>query len=181
RTMPEEINRIVTDAISDYLFVSEESGMKNLHHEGVPGMKTFMVGNVMIDSLILNTPKINSSKILAEFEIMPSTYLLATLHRPSNVDHQDSLSQLIGILNKYARHQKVIFPVHPRTKANLVKMNLLDSISQNLVLCDPIGYTDFLCLLKNARLVITDSGGIQEESTYLGVQCITLRENTERP
>jgi UDP-N-acetylglucosamine 2-epimerase (non-hydrolysing) len=181
RTMPEEINRIVTDAISDYLFVSEESGIKNLHNEGVSGMKTFMVGNVMIDSLILNTPKIDSSKILTEFEIMPSTYLLATLHRPSNVDQQDSLSQLIGILNKYAWDQKVIFPVHPRTKANLVKMNLLGSISENLVLCDPIGYTDFLCLLKNARLVITDSGGIQEESTYLGVQCITLRENTERP
>jgi UDP-N-acetylglucosamine 2-epimerase (non-hydrolysing) len=181
RTMPEEINRLVTDAISDYLFVTEESGMKNLEKEGIPACKTFMVGNVMIDSLIHNSSRIDSSTILSELRLKASYYLLATLHRPSNVDKVESLSELIRILNKYACDQKVIFPVHPRTKSNLLKTNLLNELSENLILCDPIGYTDFLCLVKNARLIITDSGGIQEESTYLGVQCITLRENTERP
>jgi UDP-N-acetylglucosamine 2-epimerase (non-hydrolysing) len=181
RTMPEEINRILTDCISDYLFVSEQSGLDNLRREGVTEEKIFMVGNVMIDSLVHNLSRIDHSPILSQLDPGKSGYFLVTLHRPANVDDKESLSKLIAILNKYAAAHKIIFPVHPRTKANLAAFGLAADISPNLLLCDPIGYIDFLCLVKNAALILTDSGGIQEESTFLGVQCITLRENTERP
>jgi UDP-N-acetylglucosamine 2-epimerase (non-hydrolysing) len=179
--MPEEINRILTDTISDYLFVSEKSGLENLQKEGIRENKVFFAGNVMIDSVVSNLPKIDASSILPALKVKSADYILATIHRPSNVDEPESLSAIIRLLNKYAQVKKIIFPVHPRTRANMQKFGLQQNISDNLILTEPIGYIDFLCLVKNALLILTDSGGIQEESTFLGVQCITLRENTERP
>jgi UDP-N-acetylglucosamine 2-epimerase (non-hydrolysing) len=181
RTMPEEINRLLTDAISDYLFVTEQSGLDNLKNEGVSGEKIFFSGNVMIDSLVRNMAKISDSAILETMNLTSNEYMLCTLHRPSNVDDKDSLKKILDVLNEYALSHKVIFPVHPRTKANIARFGFDTALSKNLLLCEPIGYIDFLCLVKNAQLILTDSGGIQEESTYLGVPCITLRENTERP
>jgi len=181
RTMPEEINRLLTDSISDFLFVTEKSGLDNLKNEGVSESKIFFVGNVMIDSLLHYLPKTEASEILNDLELKKNEFILVTLHRPSNVDSVSFLSQLISTLNKLGRKGKIVFPVHPRTKKNLSEMGLEENLSENVLLTDPIGYIDFLTLLKNAGLVITDSGGIQEETTFLGVQCITVRENTERP
>ena len=180
RSMPEEINRILTDSISDFLFVSEESGLKNLKKEGVEDNKVFYVGNVMIDSLIYNIPVAESSCIMRKFNLEPSKYILVTLHRPSNVDSEKFTQELLQLFNNLSKKRKIIFPVHPRTKKNFQKFGFKTE-DDKIILTDPIGYTDFLSLTKNAELIITDSGGIQEESTYLGVQCITVRENTERP
>ncbi len=179
--MPEEVNRILTDRISDYLFVTEQSGLDNLKNEGVPDNKIFFVGNVMIDSLIHYIPKSDKSVIHSELGISKGEYVLITLHRPSNVDIKESLEKLVNFLNKLAKERKVVFPIHPRTKNNLSKFNLLEALDNQIILTDPIGYIDFQALTKNAELVVTDSGGIQEETTYLGVQCITLRTSTERP
>lgn len=181
RGMPEEINRILTDAISDYLFVTEKSGMENLKHEGVDDSKVFFVGNCMIDSLVNFLPLTNNSNILSEWNLREKNYVLVTMHRPSNVDFENRLKQLVHFLNSIAEKKKVVFPIHPRTKNNLEKFNLLVKLNRNVILTDPIGYIDFISLIKNTELIITDSGGIQEESTYLGVQCITLRKSTERP
>ena len=181
RDMPEEINRILTDTISDYLFVTEDSGIQNLKNEGIANEKVFFTGNVMIDSLVSNLSRIDASGIRKELGIEGSEYILVTLHRPSNVDTADSLADILRLLNKYARGRKVVFPVHPRTRANIRNFGLEKEISPEIILTEPIGYIDFLHLVKNALLVLTDSGGIQEESTVLGVQCITLRNNTERP
>ncbi len=181
RKMPEEVNRVLTDAISDYLFVTEKSGLENLKHEGVDDSKVFFVGNVMIDSLAYYLDKTNGRTILSDFGLTPQNYLLVTLHRPSNVDSKEQLTKLIGMLERLSEKRKVIFPIHPRTRKNLSDYNLLNDNNDNLILTDPIGYIDFLTLTKNAELILTDSGGIQEESTYLGVQCITLRTSTERP
>jgi UDP-N-acetylglucosamine 2-epimerase (non-hydrolysing) len=180
-SMPEEINRILTDAISDYMFVSESSGITNLTREGVDSRKMFLVGNIMIDSLVHNQNKIDRSTILDRLNLQRGKYIVVTLHRPSNVDDKNSLSGIINLLNKYAENYKIIFPIHPRTMANIEKFGLQKEISQNIILMEPIGYIDFVNLVKNSRLVITDSGGIQEEATFLYIQCITLRENTERP
>jgi UDP-N-acetylglucosamine 2-epimerase (non-hydrolysing) len=181
RTMPEEINRLLTDSISDYLFVSEKSGLVNLENEGIHGSKVFFVGNVMIDSLIHYLPKAEKSLILNDYSLNPSEYILVTLHRPSNVDSEDFLKDLIKLFEYLAVKRKIIFPVHPRTRKNLSEAGYGDNLNKNIILTDPIGYIDFLALTKNAGLIITDSGGIQEESTYLGIQCITVRNNTERP
>ncbi len=181
RDMPEEINRVLTDAISDLLFVTEKSGMENLKREGVSDQKVFFAGNVMIDSLAHFKPKVINSTVLAEFGLTPKNYILVTLHRPSNVDTKDQLIKLIDVLNTLAEKRKVLFAIHPRTKNNLADFNLVEKMHKNLILTDPIGYLDFLSLTSNAELIVTDSGGIQEESTYLGVQCITLRTSTERP
>lgn len=191
RTMPEEINRILTDSIADFLFVTEKSGLENLKNEGVKDSKVFFVGNTMIDSVAYYLPKIEKSDILKKYSLEPGKYVLATLHRPSNVDTKESMEGLINLLNKIGEKRKVVFPVHPRTKNNIQKHSLdhpvsvergkVGAISQSVNLCDPIGYIDFLSLVNNAELIVTDSGGIQEESTYLGVQCITLRNSTERP
>jgi UDP-N-acetylglucosamine 2-epimerase (non-hydrolysing) len=181
REMPEEINRILTDAISDLLFVTEESGIDNLKKEGVDASKIFFTGNVMIDSLVSNLSLIDASGVLQQLELKKTGYLLATIHRPSNVDTPESLSGILRLLNKHAKGRKVLFPVHPRTRNNIKAFGLEMDISPELILTDPIGYIDFLSLVKNARLIITDSGGIQEESTYLGIPCVTLRNNTERP
>jgi len=179
--MPEEVNRILTDRISDYLFVTEKSGLENLKHEGVPDKKVFFVGNVMIDSLIYYLPKADKSEIHYKLGISKGEYVLITLHRPSNVDTKESLEKLVNFLNRLAKERKIVFPIHPRTKNNLSKFNLLETLDNKIILTDPIGYIDFQALTKNAELVVTDSGGIQEETTYLGVQCITLRTSTERP
>ena len=181
RRMPEEINRILTDTISDFLFVTEESGMVNLKKEGIPDEKVFFTGNVMIDSLVSNLPLIDASVIRTRLSIEGTEYLLVTLHRPSNVDDPGSLRDIIRLLNKYAQGRKVVFPMHPRTRSNITAFGLESEISPEVLLTEPIGYIDFVHLVKNARVVITDSGGIQEESTFLGVQCVTLRDNTERP
>lgn len=181
RRMPEEINRIVTDVLSDFLFVSEKSGLKNLEKEGISSSKVFFTGNVMIDSLVYYLPKIDSSDILHKTGLEKSNYILVTFHRPSNVDDETSLESLIRLLKTLSGYKKIVFPVHPRTMANIHKFNLYDQIPGNVILSEPFGYIDFLCLVKNSILIITDSGGIQEETTWLGVPCITVRENTERP
>lgn len=181
RTMPEEINRILTDTISDYLFVTEQSGIDNLKNEGIDERKIFFTGNVMIDSLVQNMSKIDKSPILSSFGVKKDDYILCTLHRPANVDNKKSFKDILDTLNAFADKKKIIFPVHPRTRTNMMEHGIANEISSNLILTDPIGYIDFLCLIKNATLIITDSGGIQEETTYLGVPCVTLRKNTERP
>lgn len=181
RTMPEEINRLLTDAISDHLFVTEKSGIENLRNESIPQEKVHFVGNVMIDSLINHLQKADGSTVLSEYDLQKSNYILVTLHRPSNVDSKTFLKDLIKLFENLSAERKIIFPVHPRTKKNLIETGYSDQVKKKIILTDPIGYIDFLCLTKNAELIITDSGGIQEESTYLGIQCITVRENTERP
>jgi len=180
RTMPEEINRILTDCISDYLFVTERSGLENLKKEGVSEKKIYFVGNVMIDSLLYYLPKTGSSKVMEEFGLSPSEFILVTLHRPSNVDSEGFNRDLFKLFASLSKKRKIIFPVHPRTRKNFINFGF-QTEDKNIILTDPIGYIDFLSLTKNAELIITDSGGIQEESTYLGVQCITVRNNTERP
>ena len=185
RTMPEEVNRILTDHLSDYLFVTEKSGIENLRREGISEDNIFFVGNTMIDSLVTYLPQAERSTVLKLYNVRPSNYILVTLHRPTNVDDIENVEHIIRLLNKLAEKRKIIFPVHPRTKTVLERLNSdptdMLNISPNLILTDPIGYIDFLCLMKNAEFVITDSGGIQEETTFLNVQCITVRENTERP
>ncbi len=179
--MPEEINRVLTDRISDLLFVTEESGLENLKNEGVSDEKIHFVGNVMIDSVKHYLPKAESSSILDKYNLEKQNYVLVTLHRPSNVDNKEQLTKLFAMLNRIAKRRKIIFPIHPRTQKNLENFGLSNLIDDNIILTEPIGYIDFLALTKNAELILTDSGGIQEESTYLGVQCITLRDTTERP
>ncbi len=181
RTMPEEINRILTDSISEYLFVTEKSGLTNLKNEGVPESKVYFTGNVMIDSLVHFLPKTNGTNVMSKFDAAPGNYVLVTLHRPSNVDHREQLSSLIDLLNSIGAMRRVIFPIHPRTSKNMEKFGLKNRLNSNVLLTEPIGYLDFLTLIKNAELILTDSGGIQEESTYLGIQCVTVRKTTERP
>ncbi len=183
RSMPEEINRIVTDSISDYLFVTEQSGMDNLRREGVPDKKVFMVGNVMIDSLVQFRETASASPILAELGLNRRGYILMTMHRPANVDDVEQLGLVVETIERLCAVSVVAMPMHPRTRARLEATGLtarLDALS-NLVLTDPLGYLEFLRLMDNASIVVTDSGGVQEETTYLRIPCLTLRENTERP
>ena len=183
RTMPEEINRLLTDAISDLLFCTEQSAIDNLLREGVPKEKMFLVGNVMIDTLLKSRAKAEKSNILEELRLTPGEYAVLTLHRPSNVDDPVIFSRILTALEVISKDMPIVFPIHPRTRKNLEAFNLtrrLESAS-NLHLIDPAGYLDFLKLMSHARLVLTDSGGIQQETTILKVPCITLRENTENP
>jgi UDP-N-acetylglucosamine 2-epimerase (non-hydrolysing) len=182
REMPEEINRILTDALSDVLFVTEESGKTNLLAEGVAKDKIHFVGNVMIDTLHQHIEKISYSKIKQKLGVQ-FPYILLTLHRPSNVDEKEILQELIGGIHEISEQCHIVFPVHPRTKHHLEEFNLWYSLANNhqITLSEPLGYLDFLCLLNDAVAVITDSGGIQEETTTLQVPCVTLRKNTERP
>ena len=183
RTMPEELNRRVTDVLADLLFVSEPSGITNLRNEGCADSKVFFVGNVMIDSLVRFREKARRSKKKESLGVAEKQYALVTLHRPSNVDVKENLTNVLMMLDGIARHHQVVFPIHPRTRKMIEDFGLSEKIhlSKNLLLCEPLGYLDFLCLLETAGVVITDSGGIQEETTYLGVPCLTMRENTERP
>jgi UDP-N-acetylglucosamine 2-epimerase (non-hydrolysing) len=178
RTMPEEINRLVTDVLSDYLFASEPSGAANLLAEGVPKEKIFLVGNVMIDTLLKFRDKAAQSGVLDRLGLNPRSYCVATLHRPSNVDDPVQLAALVRLLSELAKRLPVVFPVHPRTAGRIQTAGLP---TDGLILAPPLGYLDFLRLTSEARLVLTDSGGIQEETTILNVPCLTLRENTERP
>jgi len=180
-SMPEEINRILTDKISELLFITEESAIQNLRNEGTDKSKVFFTGNVMIDSLVHYLPKINKNNILSKLHLKKDNYILSTFHRPSNVDNYDSLKMILETFSKLANSHKIVFPVHPRTQNMIETFGFKDLIHQNILLLEPIGYLDFLSLMKNATLVITDSGGIQEETTFLNVQCITVRNSTERP
>jgi UDP-N-acetylglucosamine 2-epimerase (non-hydrolysing) len=182
-TMPEEINRIVTDRISDMLFVTEKSGIENLRKEGVPEGKIFFVGNVMIDSLYQNLPKIRQSEAIKKFGLKPKEFCIATIHRPNNVDTKESLKEVMDIIEKVQEKLKFVLPLHPRTKKNAERFGLLDRLSKmkNLILLEPLPYLEFLNLVLNSKFVLTDSGGIQEETTFMQVPCITMRPNTERP
>jgi UDP-N-acetylglucosamine 2-epimerase (non-hydrolysing) len=180
--MPEEHNRVETDRLSDYLFVTEPSGMRHLAAERVPG-KVFFVGNVMIDTLVRHLPVVDGRSVHASFGLAPGGYAVATFHRPSNVDRPESLRQLVDALRSLCKHLPVVLPLHPRTRARAASYGLLGRLVAlpGLHLTEPLGYLDFLGLVRNSRLVVTDSGGIQEETTYLGIPCLTMRENTERP
>jgi UDP-N-acetylglucosamine 2-epimerase (non-hydrolysing) len=178
--MPEEINRRLTDCISDVLYVSEPSGVRNLEREGVPSEKIVMVGNVMIDTLLAARDRSRQSSILIDMGLVPREYGVVTLHRPSNVDDSVTLQNLLAILDEVAKEVPLVFPVHPRTRQRLAADGL-DLSAPSWRIVDPIGYLDFTHLLSEAKFVLTDSGGVQEETTVLGVPCITLRENTERP
>ena len=179
RTMPEEINRLVTDALSDLLFVSENSGILHLKQEGVPDKKVRFVGNIMIDSLVEMLPKALEKQTAANMGVEPCQYALLTLHRPSNVEDSSTLSRLLNLFGKLSRKLPFIFPVHPRTKKKIESLDY--STPTDFRVVEPVDYLDSLCLQKQAKLVLTDSGGIQEETSYLGIPCLTLRQNTERP
>jgi len=183
RTMPEEINRVLTDALSDMLFVTEPSGLENLHREGVATSKVHFVGNVMIDTLLRSRARADQSDILVTLKIETKQYAVVTLHRPGNVDDPEAFSSILSALEVIAKDMPVIFPIHPRSRNNLDRFGLHEQItkSSSLRLMEPLGYLGFLKLMANAAVVLTDSGGIQEETTILGVPCLTLRENTERP
>ena len=178
--MPEEINRKLTDAISDLLFVSDPAGMENLKREGVPEGRSFFVGNVMIDTLLAARDQAMQSPVLEQLGVPARGYVLITLHRPSNVDDPAQLSALLKTIEETAGDLPLVFPVHPRTRARLAQAGLHPD-ERRWKLLEPLGYLDFLKLTASARIVLTDSGGVQEETTVLGVPCVTLRENTERP
>jgi len=183
RTMPEEINRVLTDSISDLLFITEQSGIDNLKKEGVADGKVHFVGNVMIDTLLANKAKAEKSDILGKLSLAEKGYAVITLHRPSNVDDMKNLGKIISAFEVIEKDLKLVFPMHPRTRNNIKGTDIGKRVEamKNLILLDPVGYLDFLKLTSNAALVMTDSGGIQEETTILQVPCMTLRENTERP
>lgn len=178
RAMPEEINRLVTDALSDYLFATEPSGVTNLLAEGVPAGRIFLVGNVMIDTLLRFRGRAAQTRAWERFGLEPRSYAVVTLHRPSNVDDGTKLASLLEVLADLARQLPVVFPVHPRTQ---LRMESIGFPRKGILLVPPMGYLDFLGLMGEARLILTDSGGIQEESTLLRVPCLTMRRNTERP
>ena len=181
--MPEEINRILTDRISNLLFTPSKDANLNLTKEGMNTANIKLVGNIMIDSLLNNIEKSEISTIHQKMNIEKGNYALITLHRPSNVDHEFNLSSIIGALESIGKDIPIIFPVHPRTTNMINEFGLDNRINQvpNLILTKPVGYLDFLALMKYSKVVLTDSGGLQEETTALGIPCITLRENTERP
>ena len=183
RTMPEEINRVLTDSISDLLFCTEQSGADNLRRERIAEDKIHLVGNVMIDTLLRNREKAELTSILEDMGIEPRGFAVVTLHRPANVDDPQTLVGLVDVLDAVQTDMPVIFPIHPRTFKHLAANGLKERVDgmSNLRLVEPIGYLEFLKLIANARIVLTDSGGIQEETTILKVPCLTLRENTERP
>jgi UDP-N-acetylglucosamine 2-epimerase (non-hydrolysing) len=184
RSMPEEINRVLTDAISDLLFITEESAARNLAQEGISAEKVFFVGNVMIDTLLAHKVKAESSAIRAHLHLDSAAcpYALVTLHRPGNVDDPAVLKSLLGVLGEVAKRFRVIFPIHPRTRRRIEEAGCGHFLRSDRVLTlQPLGYLDFLNLMSHASFVITDSGGIQEETTVLGVPCLTVRPNTERP
>jgi len=198
REMPEEINRILTDHLADILFVTEKSGLENLRLEGIPEEKVFLVGNTMIDSLLTFQDRADESPILGTLGLgtrevgntgkRSEDYALLTLHRPSNVDSREALQNILKGISATGREMQIVFPVHPRTRKRIEEFGLDGELGiasgnghKGVRMIEPLGYIEFMCLMKNARLVLTDSGGVQEETTCLGVPCITIRENTERP
>jgi UDP-N-acetylglucosamine 2-epimerase (non-hydrolysing) len=193
RSMPEEINRVVTDAVSELLFVSETSGLENLAREGVAKEKLFFVGNVMIDSLLENIEQARKGRTWERFGVFPRQYALLTLHRPSNVDSQGALEGILSGISEISRFLPVVFPVHPRTRKKIMEYGKKDVFAnggdtktgggreRGILLSEPLSYLEFLSLESEAKIVLTDSGGIQEETTVLGIPCLTIRKNTERP
>jgi UDP-N-acetylglucosamine 2-epimerase (non-hydrolysing) len=197
RTMPEELNRILTDSVADYLFVTEESGMQHLKNEGVADERVFFAGNVMIDSLVRYQEKAKTTTILEDLglstsdarlatsdsRLATSDYIVMTMHRPANVDTEKGLQSILELIELSSQDTKIIFPIHPRTRAHMEKFGLANRLDQakNLILTEPLGYLEFIQLMSNATAILTDSGGIQEETTYLGVPCLTFRDSTERP
>jgi UDP-N-acetylglucosamine 2-epimerase (non-hydrolysing) len=201
RTMPEEINRLLTDAIADFLFTPSPDADENLKREGIPEDKIFLVGDVMVDSLLFNLDKAKKSNILRKLGLqkelstdrcqLPTDYALLTLHRPSNVDERESLHNILEALKRISTEIPIIFPIHPRTRKQIEHFGLQDyftnfenrmsTIGYGLYYIDPLGYLDFLKLMIHSKFIMTDSGGIQEETTVLGIPCLTLRDTTERP
>ena len=183
RRMPEEINRLVTDRIAEYLFVTEQSGIDHLRQEGVSDDKIFFVGNLMIDSLVHFREKAAETSIVEDLGVEEGTYALMTMHRPANVDHEEGVRALLRIIEDIAAERSLVFPMHPRTRNRFEEFGLEDELTsvEGLRLLEPLGYLEFLRLMETAAVVVTDSGGIQEETTFLGVPCLTLREHTERP
>ncbi len=176
-SMPEEVNRVVTDAITDYFFTTTAGAGENLQKAGAPQGAIFLVGNTMIDTLLKNLPNLKKPGFWEEYQLQEGRYVVCTLHRPNNVDEAAGLAALIREIGTNANGLPVVFPVHPRTRKNLQP----DQLPDNVILTEPLGYLEFIYLVKHALAVVTDSGGIQEETTVLGVPCITLRDNTERP
>lgn len=182
RSMPEEINRILTDSISDLLLTTSHDADENLKHEGIPNEKVRFVGNVMIDSLMEHLRLAEESMVRSDLGLDHGQYGVVTLHRPSNVDDQKTFSGILDALVDISKRLPIVFAAHPRTRANLDAFGLIDLISGSQIrLVEPLGYLDFMRLYSGARLVLTDSGGLQEETTVLGIPCLTLRHNTERP
>ena len=183
RMMPEEINRLLTDQIADLLLTPSRDGDANLRAEGIPAERIRFVGNIMIDSLMAQLERARKSDVLANLNLVEEQYAVLTLHRPSNVDEQDAFVRILDALAQISERLPIVFPAHPRTRKMIEELGLSGRVEsmRNLRWIDPVGYLDFLRLMSCARLVLTDSGGIQEETTVLGIPCITLRENTERP
>jgi len=184
RDMPEEINRVITDHISDYLMISEPSGIKNLEREGFAPEKVKMVGNIMIECLLMTRKLWEATPLKDEVQrFFDKKPVVATFHRPENVDNPGTLQRIVTILKGFSKTQPIVFPVHPRTKSKLVEAGLLQQLENdpNILLTEPLSYFEFLRLVANARLVITDSGGVQEETSFLNIPCVTFRKNTERP
>jgi len=183
RTMPEEINRLVTDAVADLLLTPSPDADQNLIREGIPPEKIVFVGNIMIDTLHQSLEMSRASDLLGRLELEPGKYCAMTLHRPSNVDDQQTLAGILGALAEIQQEIPVVFPMHPRTRARISEFGLNQGFASmpNLVVTEPLGYLDFLSLYSNSKMVLTDSGGIQEETTVLGIPCLTLRDTTERP
>lgn len=182
-TMPEEINRIITDQLADIYLVTEESGRKNLLSEGKSPERIFMVGNTMIDTMLAFDKEIDQSEILKTLNVESKEFVLMTIHRPATVDSLEGLQKLLELIGAIPKNFKVVFPIHPRTIKNLEKYKLLDAFNKipNLILTDPLDYFSFQKLIKECSFILTDSGGIQEESTQRLIPCLTLRPNTERP
>jgi UDP-N-acetylglucosamine 2-epimerase (non-hydrolysing) len=183
KSMPEEHNRILTDAISDLFFVTEQSGLDNLLKEGKTNKNTFMVGNTMIDTMVAFSKQIEKSTILRKIGLQSKQFVLMTMHRPATVDTKEGLQKLIGLIDMVTRDFKVVFPIHPRTVSSMEYFNLHQQLKNNpnLIITDPLDYFSFQKLIKESKFIITDSGGIQEETTFLQIPCLTLRSNTERP
>ena len=183
RNMPEEINRILTDSISDYLLTPSLDGNLHLKNEGIAEEKIFFVGNIMIDSLMNYRDKAKKSQIMKTLNVTENNFALITLHRPSNVDSVEGFRTILEAFKKIGEEIDLVFPIHPRSKKNIEKFGLNELLEKNnnLKLIEPIGYYDFMNLQMNAKFILTDSGGIQEESTFFGIPCLTLRPNTERP
>lgn len=183
RSMPEEVNRIVTDRLADLLWTPSRDGDDNLKAEGVAAERIDFVGNIMIDAFELQRPQIDALRMAARFNLSPKAYGVVTLHRPANVDKRASLARLVDVLLEASERMPLVFAVHPRTRARLQEFDLISRLERqgHIRLSDPLRYNEFMSLICDAKLAITDSGGIQEETTYLNIACLTLRENTERP
>jgi UDP-N-acetylglucosamine 2-epimerase (non-hydrolysing) len=181
RSMPEEINRVVTDALSELLFVSDPAGLGHLAREGRPRENTWLVGNIMMDSLYRELPKVQQSRILHDLDLKPGSYAYLTLHRPSNVDDELVLRQILNVISELCKDIRFVFALHPRTSQRMEQAGIALPASDRIHTMPPLGYRDNLHLIECARVVLTDSGGIQEETAVLNVPCLTLRETTERP